>query len=1072
MEESAPKIDARSAQDIARQLHQLLAAYAPQSNWQRQLAPQGPAQPAPRGLAAALVGIFSRYSELVIQRLNKTPEKNLLAYLDLLGLSALPPHPARAPLTFFLPAGSQTDALVPAGTQVAAKPAEGDAGPVLFETERELTVVTARLDAAFTRDPQRDAYGDKIARLNEPDPTGTSVFIADTSFIEHGLYFSHERFLGHPALKKLTVAFDVERAFVAVERPSLVWECWDGERWVAVPPAPADTNATPGPGGFVEDNTAAFTKGGVNRVVFTSPPVVPSSVVGSLVGRWLRARLKTQLPPAPFRPGARPQAQLPQLGKVTLTAQLERSLDKARGDEGLPPAAAFLNYIPVDASKSFLPFGEKPRVGDALYLAQPEAFAAGGARVSLDFKVTRPALNPVTDKEYPLPVVGLAWEFWDGRGWAQLFTSELTPDAKSPVKESAAGASPNDETQAFTKSGRVSFTLPIEPARTAVNGVENFWVRVRIVSGDYGKEAFYKLRKSAQPAGTTNAPPPEEYTLVPASFAPPTVDALAVGYAVTETEPPDAVVTANNFDFKTVTRGETFEPFEIIEETGKTFYVGFDLPGPPRPFPNRLVSIYVGLSAPVAAEEVWASPTASPRLVWEYWDGLAWSGLPVFDGTADLTRTGILEFLAPPDFKPRREFGLERFWVRVVWASGQYRFEPNVYALRLNTVMAAQTLTVRDESLGSSDASAGQRFTTTATPVLLGQRLEVREPDRPSAEERARIEEEEGPDAVSVTLDETERPVEVWVRWHEVPDFYGSGPRDRHYVVNHLTGEFSFGDGLNGIIPPRGTGNLRLRFYQSGGGREGNRPAGTITELKTTIPYIDGVSNAEPAAGGANGESRASLIRRGPRSIRHRDRAVTVQDYEDLAMLASPEVARVKCFPLQDLAVELNLSKMKTGVVSLVVVPDSSAAKPYPSLELLDVVRSYLEPRRAVEVVRLVIVGPEYVRVTVEAEVVPESPATVGHLEANVADALSRFLHPLTGGAEGAGWSFGRTPHPSDIYAVIESVAGVGYVRSLKLDAVAEAKDKKSTAASKAPVDGQDFFLVYSGRHVIKLVFD
>src|SRR2546423_9198074 len=123
MEEPAPKIDPRSAQDISRQLRKLLAVYAPQ--WRE--------QDAPSGLSAALVGIFSRFSEIVIQRLNKTPEKNLLAYLDMLGLSVLPPQPARVPLTFFLTAGSLTHAGVPPGAQSPAQPAAGDTGPLVFQ---------------------------------------------------------------------------------------------------------------------------------------------------------------------------------------------------------------------------------------------------------------------------------------------------------------------------------------------------------------------------------------------------------------------------------------------------------------------------------------------------------------------------------------------------------------------------------------------------------------------------------------------------------------------------------------------------------------------------------------------------------------------------------------------------------------------------------------------------------------------------------------------------------------------------------------------------------------------------
>ncbi len=122
------------------------------------------------------------------------------------------------------------------------------------------------------------------------------------------------------------------------------------------------------------------------------------------------------------------------------------------------------------------------------------------------------------------------------------------------------------------------------------------------------------------------------------------------------------------------------------------------------------------------------------------------------------------------------------------------------------------------------------------------------------------------------------------MRWHEVADFYGSGPRSRHYVLDHLTGEMRFGDGLNGLIPPAGIGNIRLGALSNRRGKAGNRPAGTIVQLKTTVPYVDKVTNTEAAAGGADAETLDSLLERAPRTLRHGNRAVTVEDYEDLAM--------------------------------------------------------------------------------------------------------------------------------------------------------------------------------------------
>ena len=57
----------------------------------------------------------------MIERLNQASDKNFLAFLDMIGTSPLAPEPARVPLTFTVVAGSTTDGVVPAGTQVAAR---------------------------------------------------------------------------------------------------------------------------------------------------------------------------------------------------------------------------------------------------------------------------------------------------------------------------------------------------------------------------------------------------------------------------------------------------------------------------------------------------------------------------------------------------------------------------------------------------------------------------------------------------------------------------------------------------------------------------------------------------------------------------------------------------------------------------------------------------------------------------------------------------------------------------------------------------------------------------------------
>jgi len=70
-----------------------------------------------------------------------------------------------------------------------------------------------------------------------------------------------------------------------------------------------------------------------------------------------------------------------------------------------------------------------------------------------------------------------------------------------------------------------------------------------------------------------------------------------------------------------------------------------------------------------------------------------------------------------------------------------------------------------------------------------------------------------------------------------------------------------------------------------------------------------------------------------------------------------------------------------------------------------------------------------------------------------------RYLHPVTGGDEGNGLPFGVLPHESDLYAQLESVQGLGYIRSL--DLMME-EDRPGLLQSGN-------FLISSGEHPIQL---
>ncbi len=459
------------------------------------------------------------------------------------------------------------------------------------------------------------------------------------------------------------------------------------------------------------------------------------------------------------------------------------------------------------------------------------------------------------------------------------------------------------------------------------------------------------------------------------------------------------------------------------------------------------MSLYLQVEPPepdeVAAEHLAElDPASSARITWEHASPSGWKPLGAHDETRTFARRDLVQFIGPKDFARRRLFGQELYWLRAHWERGEFPLPPRLRRVLSNTTWATQVTTSREENLGSSNGNAGQVFRTAQVPVLPGQVLEVREPELPTLAEREALERLEGPEGLRVVLDAASQPEEIWVRWRAVADFYESGPRDRHYTLDALNGEIRFGDGRYGMIPPASQNNLRIT-YRSGGGTAGNRAAGTIVQLKSTVPFVDGVTHHESAGGGTARESIEQVSERGPRWLRHRNRSVTAQDLEDLAFEADRSVARARAvvptFHPHNLWLDPkdpNPTKLDeheavhAGRPGVIVVPRSEASRPTPSLSLLRRVQTHVASRCPVTA-DLWVAGPEWVEVTVTATVVPTSLEMAGILSTGIAAALDEFLHPLTGGSGRQGWAFGRRPHRSDVHAVIEGIEGVDHVRTL-----------------------------------------
>jgi|GEM_PF-754545 len=154
-----PDLDDRTWQDLVDDMRALIPQYAPA--WTDQT---------PSDIGITLIELFAWLVEGLIYRLNQVPEKNYIAFLNLLGITRDPPAPARTYLTFTTGAGPM---LLPAGTQAQTPVRDGEP-PVVFETDEDVIVLPVTLDRALTIGPYTTVtpsavtYDEVSARLVGP----------------------------------------------------------------------------------------------------------------------------------------------------------------------------------------------------------------------------------------------------------------------------------------------------------------------------------------------------------------------------------------------------------------------------------------------------------------------------------------------------------------------------------------------------------------------------------------------------------------------------------------------------------------------------------------------------------------------------------------------------------------------------------------------------------------------------------------------------------------------------------------------------------------------------------------
>ncbi|WP_303924283.1 hypothetical protein [Draconibacterium sediminis] len=247
----------------------------------------------------------------------------------------------------------------------------------------------------------------------------------------------------------------------------------------------------------------------------------------------------------------------------------------------------------------------------------------------------------------------------------------------------------------------------------------------------------------------------------------------------------------------------------------------------------------------------------------------------------------------------------------------------------------------------------------------------------------------------------------------------------------------------------------------------------TISKMVVRPPKIKSLSQPYNSFGGQPTESDSAFYRRVSERLRHKNRAITLWDYEHLVLQEFPEIHKVKC--LNHTSTKVEKGKRKTsylapGNVVLVVIPDIvnrnvfDLYKPRISKATLNRIENYLRELNA-PLVNTKIINPEYEEVRVDLKVQFHEGYDEVYYKSVLNEDLTRLLSPWAFDSK-ALIQFGISLHKSIVLDYVEKLKYVDFVSDLKLFQTNAATGNETEVKIASP-NSPEAILVSSKRHNI-----
>ncbi len=1036
MSDIKPKLDDRGIEEILREISLLANFYTP-NEWQFSLDINN------NDLGSALSKIFADMYMKLLNRFNKIPEKNFIEFLNMCNFYLNSQTPSMVPVTFKIPDTLDQGVFIPAGKKISAKSENGE-GELVFETCNDILVTNSEISNLYSTVNEKDIIYDHKSDMLEK----RNYYLfknTNENKQKHILYLGHDSLFNFELEATINIEFvlsektidDKKTYLIQIFRCMSVWEY----NWILDKDGNETSISRFSLDGVTEKVTeeansilVTLSKNKSSFVQENKEGKISMSEINGIQSHWIRCRLLeyngSDGDICKDLPGFIDSRNIPFIDNIKVSVQ---PYTKVHPDD-LFYNSFRLKPVKIEAQDDnlfILPFGSRPSTFDTFYIGSNDVFSKRYAKVTLEFGflslgvINRSFYPQGAPKNFSQPF--LSWEYWDGTGWNNL--------------------SVNDG---------YTFNCPDNISQTSVNGYSNFWIRLRILSGDYGKPTYIPVNNTDPAHWDYDA---IYYPIIKN-------DSIVIKFNYDDSNLVNLsnnlyIITYNNLQFenhftKINDKGEdininSFKPFISMHEYDlfPSVYLGFNKKLKEGPY-----NLYLSL----IEYQSYYNIDQNLDIYYSTKDG--WKNLESFiDDTKYLMKRGWMKLYFPDDFEQLKLFDNNSlFWLKMIDSSREFdnsRREPNISKINyphfkgiyFNTIQARSSSKITDEILIYNDSDNSFSF----SKYPLSQQDENSKEEIWINERKDLIENQLKEELnkeyfylnklgrVRVLKDALGKSHEIWVKWEEKKDISVSGPRDRHFELDRIHGKLYFGDGVKGMSPPRRTNIVKATYYVGGGNRD-NVAINQVVNAKDFIPFLESINNPEPSYGGYNTQTQNNAQKYWPELIKTRYQFVSYVDFESLISNKFTSVFSAKCFPTTN---ENGLKE--SGHITIVVVPlhekshEDGIFQPfYPSIQLLEDIKGYVQKYSSNLVLNLSensqnlhIIGPVYIKTSVSLTLFLNlSLAEEGsRIKKESYDLLNNFLNPFTGGFSGNGWSLGSMVSEEEITSLfgnIREIEGVG----------------------------------------------